>query len=291
MNDLKYLFLSMRPHQWAKGVFIFCPLIFGQKLLNQSALLNTFFMFLVFSLAASAMYLFNDILDVDEDKNHPEKRNRPLASGNITVTQAKSMASLLVLIVIPAAFLIDIKAGALILFYLAFNYVYTRYLKHAVILDVFCIGAFFYLRILAGSIASDVVLSDWIIICGSLLALFLGLNKRKYDIEYSKESRPVFARYDEHFIDRMISIISACLIMAYSLYVMDPITIGRFGTRNLFFTMPFVYYGVIRYIYLIDTKWFGGDPARTFFGDFKIKLTMILWFLVCVGVIYFRNVI
>lgn len=282
------LIKALRPHQWAKGIFILLPLIFGQKLMNETALVRTFWMLIVFNLSASAMYLINDILDVDEDRNHPEKSKRPLAAGRVSLTQVITTAVILLAIAVPAAFLLDQRAGALIVFYLGVNYLYMRYLKNAVIIDVFFIGIFFYLRILAGAIASDVVLSNWIIMCTTLLALFLGFNKRKYDLEVSKTSRAVFTKYNSYFIDRMISMIGTSLVISYSLYVMDPATIARFSSNNLIYTVPFVYYGIFRYIYLIDTKWFGGDPAKILIGDYKIQLTMVLWLIVCVGVIYFK---
>ena len=163
-----------------------------------------------------------------------------------------------------------------------------RYLKHAVIIDVFCIGGFFYIRILLGGIASGVVLSNWIIICTVLLALFLAFNKRKYDLEFSKEQRPVFSRYNVNFIDRMISVVCATLIGAYTFYAMDDQTVVRFGTNHLIFSIPFVYYGLFRYLYLIDMKWFGGDPSKILVKDYKLQIDIILWVIVCVGVIYFR---
>ena len=285
---VKNLFLAMRPHQWAKGIFIFLPIVFGGQLFDLPVFLRTFYMFVLFSLMASAMYLVNDIIDLEEDRQHPEKRNRALASGKITVLQAKITAAALVLIAVPGSFFLNIHGGYLILVYLSANYLYMRYLKHAVIIDVFCIGLFFYLRILAGGIASDVVLSNWIIMCTVLLALFLGFNKRRYDLEYSKGDRPVLEKYNISFIDRMISVIASSLIVAYTLYVMDAATIARFQTDNLIYSVPFVYYGIFRYIYLMETKWFGGDPARIMFRDYKIQITMALWLAVCIAVIYFK---
>ena len=200
---------------------------------------------------------------------------------------AAGAAALLFLIAVPPAFVLDLRIGAVISAYLLLNILYIFFLKHAVIIDVFCLGAFFYLRVLAGGISSGAELSNWIIMCTILMALFLGFNKRKYDLTHSKETRPVFAKYDGYFIDRMISIISASLVISYSLYVMDPATIARFQTNNLIFSVPFVYYGIFRYIYLIDTKWYGGDPARIIVGDYKVQLTMLLWVVFCGAVIYF----
>jgi 4-hydroxybenzoate polyprenyltransferase len=284
---MKNLFSAMRPHQWTKGIFIFLPIVFGQLLFDLHVLLRTFFMFILFSLAASAMYLINDIIDLEEDSRHPEKRKRALASGKITVLQSVITVSVILSVTIPLSFILDVRAGLLILGYLSSNYLYMRWLKRAVIIDVFCIGLFFYLRVLAGSIASDIVLSNWIVICTVLLALFLGFNKRRYDLEFSKKDRPVFEKYSIYFVDRMISVIASSLIVAYTIYVMDDTTVARFQTDNLIYSVPFVYYGIFRYLYLIGTKWFGGDPARIMLGDYKIQITMALWLMVCVAVIYF----
>ncbi len=285
---MKYLLLSMRPHQWAKGVFIFFPLIFGQKLLDPQAFLNTLAAFFYFAFAASAMYLINDISDVAEDRNHPEKQHRPLAAGKITVKQAVILAATLIIISFIWSFLQNALAFYIIVFYIILNFVYTKFLKHCVIIDIFCIGAFFYLRILLGGVAANIVLSNWLIMCTILLALFIGFNKRRYDLEYSKNPKLVFSKYNISFLDRMISIIGSCLILSYSFYVINPETIEHFGTKNLIYSIPFAYYGVFRYMYLIDSKWFGGDPAKIVLGDYKIQLTVFLWLLTCSFVIYVK---
>jgi len=285
---IKYLFIAMRPHQWLKNIFIVFPLVFGKKMTDPILLSKTVLMFIAFSFLSSAMYLINDVIDLEEDKQHPEKLKRPLASGKVTVKQTLLLASVLCLGSVFFIFAIDAQAGIVAIFYLALNYAYMRYLKHAVIIDVFCIGSFFYIRILLGGIASGVVLSNWIIMCTVLLALFLAFNKRRYDLEFSKEQRPVFSKYSENFIDRMISVVSATLIGAYAFYVMDEQTILRFGTNHLIFSIPFVYYGLFRYLYLIDTKWYGGDPSKILIKDYKLQIDIVFWVIVCVGVIYFR---
>jgi 4-hydroxybenzoate polyprenyltransferase len=285
---LTNLIIALRPHQWLKGIFIFCPIIFGRKLFDPVALQNTIAMFFLFNFTASAMYLINDIIDLKEDRLHPEKSKRPLAAGKISIPQALITAAFITVATLFLSFQLKYTAGLLILFYIAFNYFYMRYLKNAVIIDVFCLGAFFYLRLLAGQIASGVPLSSWILMCTVLLAMFLGFNKRRADLELAKNHREVFTKYNQYFLDRMISIIAASLVMAYGLYVMEPETVERFGSRNLIYSVPFVYYGIFRYIYLIDTKWFGADPAKIILGDYKIQLSMALWLLVCVLVIYFK---
>jgi len=286
--NLRYLFTAMRPYQWLKNFFIFLPLVFGQKLMDLEVFLKTSGIFFAFSLAASAMYLINDILDREEDKLHPEKRNRPIASGKVNIYAAGLIAAALFLVSFIWTFALNAKCGFVLLAYLILNISYMKFLKNAVIIDVFCIGAFFYIRILAGGIISGVELSNWMIMCTVLLALFLAFNKRRYDLEVSKNHRLVFQKYNQYFIDRMISVVSTSVIMAYTLYVMDVQTIQRFGTNHLIYTVPFVYYGVLRYLYVIDTKWWGGDPAKILIGDYKMWLTVGLWLGSAIAVIYFK---
>ncbi len=285
---MKHLFLALRPHQWLKNLLILLPLVFGQQLLNLSAFLKTVSIFFIFCLVSSAVYLINDIIDLESDKKHLTKKKRPLASGKITVFQAKTTAFILGIVGMVLSFILDMHAGWVIIVYIALNYTYMKTLKKAIIIDVFCIGAFFYLRILAGAITSNVVLSNWIIMCTVLLALFLAFNKRRYDLEVSKDSRTVFSKYSISFIDRMISVISASIVIVYTLYVMDASTIERFGTNHLIYTVPFVYYGVFRYLYLIDTKSLDGDPARILISDYKIQINLALWLIVSIAVIYFK---
>ncbi len=285
---MKYIIIAMRPYQWTKNSFLFLPLVFGQRLFNPSALLKTTLMFLLFSVTASAVYLINDVVDLETDKQHREKRLRPLASGKITVLQARITAFILGAIVVPLSFLLDIQAGWIIVIYIVLNYMYMKVLKNAVIIDIFCIGAFFYLRILAGAVTSEVMLSNWIVLCTILLALFLAFNKRRYDLKAYREYPPVFAEYDSYFIDRMVSVISSSIVIAYALYTMDMKTIDRVGTEHLIYTIPFVYYGIFRYLYLIDKSNLGGDPTRILVRDHKMQLDLALWILVCIAIIYFK---
>lgn len=244
-------------------------------------------MFFLFSLSASAVYLINDIIDIEDDKLHLEKRLRPLASGRITVSQAKSAAFILSVITISISFILDRYAMWIIVVYMALNYIYMIFLKKTVIIDVFCIGAFFYLRILAGSVINHIVLSDWIIVCAVLLALFLAFNKRRYDLKSSRNQFG-FVKYNKYFIDRMISIVSSSIVITYVLYTIDTKTVERFGTTHLIYTVPFVYYGIFRYLYLTDKEGFGGDPTQVLFKDYNMLLNLLLWIITCIAVIYFK---
>jgi len=289
MNEkTKYLLIEMRLYQWIKNFFIFLPLVFGQKLFDASALIKTTAVFFIFSFAASAMYLINDINDLESDKKHPRRRLRPLASGKVTIAQAKVLAYVLMVCAILSSFILDRNICGIILIYIALNYIYTKVLNRVVIIDVFCVGAFFYLRILAGSFSSDVILSNWIILCTTLLALFLAFTKRLYDLKAAEESKVVYKKYRKVFLERMISIIAASIAISYALYTMDQQTMHRLGTQHMFFTIPFVCYGLFRYLYLIDEPDYTGDPLVTLLQDRKMQINLLLWIILTVGIIYFK---
>jgi len=287
---LKYLFIAMRPYQWVKNFFIFMPLVFGQHLFERMGLLKTLATFFLFSFAASGVYLANDILDLEGDKKHPTKRHRPIASGLISIRQSKVVAIILICSVIFFSFILDKNICWIIIIYCGLNLLYTLKLKDAVILDVFCIGAFYYFRILAGSLSGNVVLSNWMILCTILLALFLAFGKRRYDLQVSRGSKPVYLKYNIYFIDRMISIISGSLVVFYALYTMDQHTINQFQTRNMIYTIPFVYYGIFRYLYLIDKKQIGGDPTLILLKDKKMQMNLLLWIVTCITILYFPSI-
>lgn len=291
LKRIKYLFLALRPQPWIKNLFIFLPLIFGKKLFVFPSNLKSVIAFFIFSLAASAAYLVNDIFDREKDKLHPTKCKRVLVSGKITLKQAQLMAFTLSILSLVAAFILDIRFGGVIVTYLLFNLIYTKVLKEVVIIDVFCIGAFFLLRILAGSVVTEVKLSHWVIFMTVLLALFLGFNKRRQELRLLEEKaishREVLAKYSSYFIDQMVAVITSSIVVVYMLYTVDARTIKEFGTNHLIYSIPFVYYGIFRYLYLIHKLRQEGDPTRILLSDGKMQLNLILWILVCVAVIYF----
>ncbi|MFH1874319.1 MAG: decaprenyl-phosphate phosphoribosyltransferase [Pseudomonadota bacterium] len=283
------LILATRPYQWIKNLFIFLPLVFSKQLFVPQAVIGTSAMFILFCLAASAVYLINDIADLEDDQVHEIKKHRPLAAGRISKRQTVVLALILLGIALFFSFMLELETGLIILSYLILNLLYSKYLKHIVIIDVFCVGAFYYLRILAGSVTSGIALSEWIIFCTVLLALFLAFNKRRYDLKYAKVLKGrIYRKYTPYFIDHMVSIISASVALTYALYVMDPKVVIKFGTHHLFYTIPFVYYGLFRYIYLVEQKGQGGDPTLILLKDRKLQLNLLLWTLACIGIIYFK---
>lgn len=288
---MKNIFLSLRPKQWIKNLFIFLPLIFGKKLFIFPVNLQVAFAFILFSMTAGVVYLINDIMDIEKDKVHPTKRLRPVPSGRLSVKNATIAACILGIISISASFALNINFGFLILAYIVLNFIYTKSLKRFVIIDVFCISAFFLLRIFAGSIVADVVLSHWIMFMTALLALFLGFNKRRQELRMLEKDavhhRGVLAKYNSYFIDQMIGIVTASVVVVYMLYAVDERTVREFGTNHLMYSIPFVYYGIFRYLYLIHKLGEDGDPTHMLLKDRDMQVNLVLWIFVCVGVIYF----
>jgi 4-hydroxybenzoate polyprenyltransferase len=291
-GKLMYLVRALRLEQWIKNFFIFLPVIFGGKLFEYPANLYAMVAFLLFSIAASSVYIINDILDVEEDRAHPAKRFRPVASGGLSKNEAYTVAALLAVTAIIAAFLFNELFGVLIVIYMFLNYLYSRLFKHEVIFDVFFIGAFFLLRIIAGSVVAGVQMSHWIIFMTVLLALFLGFNKRRQELlifnQEGFKQRRVLANYNLYFIDQIISVLTASIVVVYMLYAVDLETMRRVGNKHLIYSIPFVYYGIFRYLYLIHKLKKEGDPIRILLADVRMQINLVIWLFVCISVIYFK---
>jgi 4-hydroxybenzoate polyprenyltransferase len=289
---MRHIFYLLRPQQWIKNLFIFLPLIFGKKLLDFPENFYTIIAFCLFSLTASVIYIINDIADIERDKIHPMKRLRPIPSGKVSIKKAYFVAAILSVFVLPLAFALNSMFGLILIIYIALNLLYSKFFKDAIIIDVFCIAFFFLLRIIAGSITANVSMSHWMIFMIALLALFLGFNKRRQEIillsKKAGNHREVLKKYSIYFIDQISSIITASLVVVYMLYVVDTRTVSFFGTSNLMYTIPFVYYGIFRYMYILHgRRWQEGDPTRIVLKDKKMQLNIMLWIAVCIAVIYF----
>jgi len=292
MQNIKYLFFALRPKQWLKNFFIFLPMLFGGRLFDSQITMEIIFAFILFSMASSSVYLFNDIIDLKNDKLHPLKKLRPLPSGKISVFQASFVASVLAIFLITFSFILDINFGYLIIIYLSFNIIYSMILKHFVVIDVFSIGFFFLLRILAGCIIAEVILSHWIVFCTVLLALFIGFNKRRHELKLLKKRayghRSVLDSYSPYFIDQMVSVITSSIVVVYMLYTVDGNTVRNVGSDHLIYSIPLVYYGIFRYLYLIHKRGKGGDPTNILLNDKKLQIDLILWVIVCITIVYFK---
>jgi 4-hydroxybenzoate polyprenyltransferase len=287
---LRLLLASARPQEWVKNTFVFAPLFFSQNLLNLELLAKSFAAFAYFCLASGGVYLINDICDRERDKRHPQKSSRPIASGALSVGVATAAAICLLGTATIGAFLVNLPFGLVTMSYVALNIAYSNWLKHVVILDVFSIAAGFVFRVVAGAVVIDVVMSHWLLICTMLLALFLGFSKRRYElVNLSKDARlhrRVLAEYDPLFLDMMIGIVTSVTVVAYVLYTISHETIQRFHTDKLLLTVPFVLYGIFRFLYQIYHKNGGGNPSRTLITDGSLLVNIVLWAAVCGLILY-----
>ena len=291
-NVFALLLRTMRPRQWVKNLFVLSPLLFSQHLFDFSTLLLSLTGFALFSATASTIYIINDILDAKSDRLHPVKALRPLASGALPPTAAGAAAVVLGSLAISLAFAVDRHFGGVLLFYLGMNVVYSAFLKRAVIIDVMTIAASFVLRIVAGAVIIEVPMSEWLLICTSLLALFLGFSKRRHEIMVLEADahihRPVLLEYNTYFLDQMTSMVTASTLICYILYTVSPDTVDKFGSKNLLFTAPFVLYGLFRYLYLVHKRNTGGDPTSELLNDIPLIVNIVLWAVSVVLIIYFR---
>jgi len=288
---INYL-ISLRPHHWAKNGFIFLPLFFAQRFGDVAALFNCATAFLGFSLVASSIYVINDINDIEQDRLHPRKCNRPIASGAVTIRQGMilSAISLLSGLAITGFGVQNIILIGVVVFYFFMNLAYTLRLKRYAIIDVMIIAVGFVLRIMMGGIAADVELSSWIILMTFLLALFLGFAKRRDDVLINKaggiKARANILRYNESFIDSVLVMTAAITIVAYIMYCMSSEVVERMGSDKLYLTSIFVIAGIIRYLQRTMVDETSGNPTKLFLKDRFLQLVIIGWIASFVVIIY-----
>jgi 4-hydroxybenzoate polyprenyltransferase len=284
MNKIFELVRLMRPHQWVKNAFVFIGLLFGHAWHDSHLVIQAVIAFAAFCLMASAIYTINDIVDVEQDKLHPKKSGRALASGAVSISAAIILASLLAMLGLILAYVASPIVLIILSGYALMNIAYSLRLKHVVILDVFIIATGFMLRILAGTLGIGIAPSQWLLLCGLMVTLFLGFTKRRAEIialnEDKASHRKVLEHYSPVLLDKMIGITAAGLIMSYSLYTMNPDTIRIHGTANLIYTVPFVMYGVFRYIYLLHHQNRGGDTAHDLVRDPHMFIVVGAWLVV-----------
>jgi 4-hydroxybenzoate polyprenyltransferase len=278
----------IRPHQWIKNAFVLAGVLFGHEWRDPEKLGMALAAAAAFSLVSSSIYIVNDMRDVEQDRQHPRKRDRPLARGAIALPAAAVMAVLLFSTGFALALLVSRMAAALVGIYFVMNLAYSMGLKHVVILDVFIIAMGFMLRILVGTIGIDIVPSEWLLFCGLMVTLFLGFTKRRAELYVRAgggASRQVLDQYTPLHLDIMIGVTVACVIMSYTLYTMSERTIRIHGTENLIYTVPFVIYGLFRYIHLLHSGGGGEDTAKDLIRDPHILVTGVLWVVVTVWLI------
>lgn len=289
MNQFPAYVRLMRPKQWVKNLFVFTGLLFSHAWGDADIVIKVLAAAAGFSLVASAIYIINDIADREADRRHPVKRQRPLASGAVNVRTALILAALLAV----GGALLGAFASTMVLWllaaYAAINLGYSAGLKQVVILDVFIIAAGFMLRILAGTLGVGIPPSQWLLLTGLLITLFLGFAKRRAEWQAAGEEgasqRKVLEHYGPELLDHMITVAAAGVVMSYSLYTMSAETVARHGTENLVYTVPFVLYGIFRYIYLLHHKQRGEDPAGELLLDPHMAITFLAWLAATVWLI------
>jgi 4-hydroxybenzoate polyprenyltransferase len=287
---LSAILLSLRPAQWAKNLFVLAPVVFAQRLFDPAALGRAGLAFATFCAAASALYLVNDIGDRHEDQRHPLKRLRPIAAGRLPVGAAAATAGVLALAAAAAAWRLSAGFQLLLGAYVALNLLYSAGLKRVVILDVMAISFGFLLRVAAGAAAIDVELSSWLLLCTIFLALFLAFSKRRHELMLlqgqATEQRAVLSHYSPAFLDQMINVVTASTVVAYALYAVAPETARKFHGESLVYTVPFVLFGVFRYLYLMYQRPSRRNPTEAILSDPPSLLNLALWGLAAIWVIY-----
>jgi 4-hydroxybenzoate polyprenyltransferase len=293
---------ALRPHQWSKNLFVLAALVFayGDERIGvapgTTSLVNTLLAFAAFCLGSSAIYLVNDILDVESDRAHPTKCRRPIAAGEIGIGAAWVFSVLCAVSAIGLAWLAGSGTPAVLVIvvaYMTMNLAYSFKLKHVLLVDAFCIATGFIFRVVAGGRAAGTEISHWLILCTLFLALFLALNKRRAEIvllgDDREAHRKILAQYTTGFLDQIVSVLAACTIICYAMYTVDEQTLAKFGNDHLVWTVPFVVFGVGRYLYLVDAHRQGGNPTKILLGGDGVFLANgLLWLATVVGVVVFK---
>lgn len=282
------ILLSLRPRQWTKNGIVFAALVFARRVFEPVPFLQATAAFLLFCAASGAVYLVNDIMDVEQDRLHPRKRHRPIAAGDLSIPLAWAVAGGLVAATLALAYLVRPLLAGLILAYFVLQFAYSLVLKHQVILDVFTIAAGFVLRAAAGAVAISVPISPWLYVCTILLALFLGLAKRRAEIMLLNTAagshRRILEEYSATLLEEMIAVVTSSTVMAYSLYTFSAENLPR--NHAMMLTIPFVLYAVFRYLYLVYKKDEGGSPDEALLKDVPLLSCIVLWGLTAVGILY-----
>ena len=289
MNSVINLLRLMRPRQWVKNCFVFMGILFGNAWHDPYMVKRVLMTALAFSLVASGVYIVNDLLDRKEDVNHPNRKHRPLAAQTVTSTMAVSLMVALWIVGFVLGYLVSVQVLLILSAYVVINFGYSLGLKHLVLLDVFLLASGFMLRIFAGTTGVGIAPSPWLLLCGFMLALFLGFAKRRAELYASTEgstgNRRVLTSYQPLFLDKLIVITSTCVILTYSLYTMNEKTIKVHRTESLIYTVPFVIYAIFRYIYSLHNQSMGSDPALEIFRDYHLMASIVGWFLLTLWLI------
>jgi 4-hydroxybenzoate polyprenyltransferase len=287
---IRAILVSLRPHQWTKNLLVFAALALSKHLFEREAFLRALLAFGIFCGLSGTIYVVNDLTDLARDRLHPRKRHRPLASGALSPEAARGVAGVLGLACLGLSLLLGRDFALAALLYTLLNLAYSFRLKEIVILDVLSISMGFLLRGVAGALAIAVQFSDWLVVCTILLALFLALAKRRHELTSLNDAasghRPILAEYSPYLLDQMISVVTASCLMAYAFYTMAPETVEKYRTDRLAWTIPFVLYGIFRYLYLVHQRDQGGSPTDLLLTDRPLLVDVALWALSIVLIVY-----
>jgi 4-hydroxybenzoate polyprenyltransferase len=289
-STFRLLLMSLRPEQWTKNLFVFAGVLFGGHLFDVPAMLRAVAAFTVFCALSGVVYIFNDLADRAADQRHPLKRLRPIASGRLSPLTAATAAIILGAVSLAAAVLLSPMFAVLSATYVGLLALYSVLLKHLVIIDALTIAAGFVLRAAAGAVAVFVPISHWLLVCTTLLALFLVLSKRRHELTLLADGamthRPILEEYSPYLLDQMIAVVTASTLVAYSVYSISAETAERLRTTRLGLTIPFVLYGIFRYLYLVHQKRAGGSPADLLLTDRPLLACVGLWALSVALILY-----
>jgi 4-hydroxybenzoate polyprenyltransferase len=293
VSMISTLFKALRVYQWTKNLLVFVALVFAQQLHLPGQILRSMAAFLAFCAASSVMYLFNDAMDIENDRVHPEKCTRPLASGAMRVSTAVWMMALLLGISFGLSWLLGgLGFFLILLFYLVLTTLYSLVLKNVLFVDVLAISIGFVVRAMAGAIALHVTFSNWLVVCTMFLALFLAISKRRHEMRFLSHTamnhREVLGHYTVPFLDTLNVLVAGATLITYTIYTCSLEVVERLRTDKLYLTLPFVVYGLFRYLYLVQHDQDGGDPGNTLLTDRPLGLTVLLWGLTCIALIYWR---
>ena len=286
---------SLRPQQWTKNLLVFAGIGFSGRLLDREAWPPAVAAFLIFCGLSGAVYLINDVLDRTADAQHPIKRLRPVASGALPPAAAIAAAAVLGAACLAAAAAVNRGLALTAAAYVALLLAYSVALKHYVIIDVLTLAGGFVLRAVAGAVAIGVPISHWLLVCTTLLALFLGLSKRRHELTLLADGaaghRPILQEYSPYLLDQMIAVVTASTLITYVIYTVSPETVEKFHTDYLGFTLVFPLYGIFRYLYLVHQKEGGGSPSDMLLNDRPLLLCVAVWAVSVAGIIYGTSLI
>jgi 4-hydroxybenzoate polyprenyltransferase len=283
------LLRAMRPRQWIKNLVVFAALVFALRLRDTAALERATLAFVLFCATSGAVYVMNDLFDVERDRRHPRKSHRPIASGDLGMVPAGVAVAVLLTVSLLVGFTMSPPFGAVLLVYTALNVAYSMWLKEVVILDVMVIAAGFVLRAVGGALVIDVAISTWLVMCTILLSLFLAFCKRRQELETlddPHEHRVILREYSVAFLDQMINVVTASTLVAYMFYTMSPEVEQKLGTDKLYLTVPFVLYGIFRYLYLVHRRAKGASPTQALLTDGPLLACVGLWGATVILLIY-----